>query len=157
MRTLTAIGLVALSLTATHPAWAVTCTASATAMAFGTYQPLSGSALSTTATITVTCNPGVVSLLESYTIQIGAGSGASVTSRSMGGPGFRLAYQVYTDLLHTAIWGDGSAGTSVVSDSYLIGLVLPVTRVYTAYGLIAASLRVGIGAYTDSLIITVIY
>ena len=157
MKVLLAIGLVASSLIPIHPAWGVTCTTSATAMAFGPYQPLSGASLATTATITVTCNPGTIALQESYSIQIGAGTGGSVTSRSMSGPGSRLAYQVYTDALHTVIWGDGSAGTSVVSDSYLIGLILPVTRIYTAYGLIAASLRVGIGSYVDSLIITVTY
>jgi spore coat protein U-like protein len=68
----------------------------------------------------------------------------------------QLQYNLFTDALHTIIWGDGSSGTSSVSDSYILNL-LSTTRNYTVYGQIPASQNVAVGAYTDSIIATVTF
>jgi spore coat protein U-like protein len=138
-------------------AWSQTCGVAATGLAFGSYQPLSGLPSASTATITVTCNPGLISLLVSYTIQIGAGTGGSFAARSMGGTSTRLGYQLYRDVLDTQIWGDGTAGTFSVTDGYLLGILLPIVKNYTGFGNIPASQRVTIGAYTDILPILLSY
>jgi spore coat protein U-like protein len=138
-------------------AWSQTCGVAATNLAFGSYQPLSGLPSTSTATITVTCNPGLIALLVSYTIQIGAGTGGSFAARSMGGTSTRLGYQLYRDALDTQIWGDGTAGTFSVTDGYLLGVLLPITRTYPGYGNIPGSQRVNIGVYTDILPILLSY
>jgi len=152
---LAALGLVCLL--AWRPAHAQTCTTSSTAAAFGTYAPLSGVGVSTTATITVTCNPGVVSVNESYTIALSIGGASSYATRSMGGPTPRLRYQLYRDSADTQIWGDGTAGTYTVTDGYTLGLIFPVTRTYTVYGVIPANAAAAIGSYTDTVVITLTY
>jgi len=138
---------------------AQTCTVSSTAAAFGTYAPLpgSGSAVSTTATVTVVCNPGVISVNISYVIAFSIGGAASYATRSMGGASPRLRYQLYRDSGDTQIWGDGTAGTYTVADGYTLGLILPITRTYTAYGLIAANTPAAVGMYTDTIMITLTY
>jgi spore coat protein U-like protein len=136
-----------------------TCTVSSTAAAFGNYAPAPGAAtaVSTTATVTVVCNPGVVTLTESYTIALSIGGGSSFALRSMGGATPRLRYQLYRDSADTQIWGDGTAGTYTVADSYQLGIVFPVTRTYTAYGVIAANTLAAVGMYTDTIILTLTY
>jgi spore coat protein U-like protein len=140
-------------------AHAQTCTVSSSAAAFGTYAPApgAGTAVSTTATVTVVCNPWVITLTESYTIALSIGGGSSYALRSMGGPTPRLRYQLYRDNAATQIWGDGSAGTYTVSDSYTLGVIFPITRTYTAYGVIAANTLAAVGMYTDTIMITLTY
>ena len=148
--------LLAIGLCAAGGARAQTCTASATALAFGNYQPLAATTASSTASITVTCQ-AVVSLLVAYVVQINVGSGPSFANRTLFSGSNALKYQVYRDSLNTQVWGDGTAGTFVNVGGYLLSVLVPVTTVYIAYGLIPASQNVGIGNYADTLTVTVIY
>ncbi len=137
---------------------AQSCAASANAAAFGAYQPLAGATNTSTATVTVTCNPGVVSLLMSYSIQLGTGGSGSFASRTLSNGAAGLAYQLYRDALYSQVWGDGVTGnTYSVSDGYTLGVVLPVTHTYTAYGRIRANQNVPVGAYSDTVTVFVSY
>jgi spore coat protein U-like protein len=138
-------------------AWCQSCTVAATGVAFGSYQPLSGLPNNSTGTITVTCNPGLISLLVSYTIQLGTGTGGSFATRSMSTTGSRMIYQLYRDALETQVWGDGTSGTFTVMDGYLLGVILPVVRSYSCYGNIPASQRVNVGVYGDTLSVLLTY
>jgi len=71
----------------------------------------------------------------------------------------RLAYQLFTDSAHTWCGGDGSAGTSTLSDRMVIPppRSRPVTRNYTIYGQIPGRLPVSPGSYTDVVTVTVTY
>ena len=140
-----------------RPAFAQTCSVSGTGVAFGTYVPSSGLGVTTTGTITVTCNPGVISLLVSYTIALSIGGGSSYALRSMGGTPVRLSYQLYRDLGYSQVWGDGSAGTYTVTDGYLLGVILPIVRTYTVYGAIPANAPYSVGSYTDPIVVTITY
>ena len=137
-------------------AWGQSCSASATGVAFGTYQPLTGPALNTTGTVTITCE-AVVSILVSYTIELSIGGGSSFAARSMSGPSPRLHYQLYRDSADTQIWGDGTAGTYTVIDGYLLSVLVPVTKNYTVYGVVPAGESASVGSYTDTVIVTLAY
>lgn len=141
---------------AARPALGQTCSASATGIAFGIYQPLAASPVTSTATVTITCS-SPLSLLVSYSIQLGPGGGGSYAARSMGGSGGRLAYQLYTGALYNQVWGAGTAGTTAVANGYLLGVVLPTVSEYTVYGRIAAGNNVGVGTYGDTITVVVIY
>lgn len=69
----------------------------------------------------------------------------------------QLNYNLYADGAHTLIWGDGTGGTSTVSDSY----TLPAsssTRDYTVYGRISGAQSSAVaGNYLDTVLITVTY
>ena len=57
----------------------------------------------------------------------------------------------------TTVWGDGSGGSSAVTDSYLLG-VGGNARSYTAYAkLPAGQALAGAGTYTDTLIVTIAF
>lgn len=149
---LSAIFLIAL------PAHGQTCMASTAPIAFGNLFSNSATAISTTGTVTVTCNPGVLTIGVNYTVTLSVGGGGSLyANRSMGNTGPRLKYQIYTDSARTMIWGDGSAGTSFISDGYTIGILFPITRNYTSYGLIPAAQIVSVGMFTDMVVVTLTY
>ena len=77
-------------------------------------------------------------------------------ARQMGMSTHRLNYNLYADLTRLLVWGDGSAGTVKVSNTYLITL-LGVTANHSVYGRIASRQNVAVGAYTDTITATVDY
>jgi len=141
-----------------RPAYAVlaTCSASATGVAFGPYDVFSATPTEATGDISVSCTGLVVSVLISYDIQLSPGSSGAYSARALVSGPHSLAYNLYTDSIRTVIWGDGSSGTSTVSDGYALGL-FTVTRQYPVYGRIPARQNAFVGSYNDTLIVTVNY
>ena len=118
-----------------------TCIVSTTAMSFGTY---TGTVLPSTSTVTVQCTN-----TTPYTLGLNAGvaSGATVTNRSMTGPGSALLnYGLYTDSGHT---------TNFATLASTNGTGSPI--VTTVYGQVAAGQYVAPGSYTDTITATVTY
>jgi spore coat protein U-like protein len=122
------------------------CLISGSSLGFGTY---SGSAISMTTTLSVTCTNGTT-----YNVGLnpGTGTGATVTNRGMTGPGSAwLGYALYQDSGHTTNWGqtvgtDTEAGTGNGS-----------AQTITVYGQLAASQYVTPGSYSDTITATVTY
>ena len=142
-------------------AWGQTCGVTATAMAFGNgYQPLIGTAVTTTSTVTVTCNPGVVALGINYTITLGPGTGGPQTARRMSTgtvPNRLLSYQIYKDSGMTQVWGDGTGGTFTNTNFILLGLIFPIVTNFTAYGIIPANTQSSVGMFNDMVLVTITY
>ena len=135
-----------------------TCTVSSTPLSFGSYHPISGAQKTTSGDISVQCSTAsIVSIMSSYTISLSAGGSSNYADRRMNDGSNDLSYNIYTDSSHANIWGDGTGGTSVVSDSYNLIRLFPQVRNYPDYGLLPASQNVIPGTYSDSIIATVIY
>jgi spore coat protein U-like protein len=132
-----------------------TCIISATNVSFGTYNPISGLALNSTGTVSVTCSALVLGLAIAYQMQLSTGGSGSF-SRYMASGINHLNYNLYTDSARTQIWGDGTASTVTVSDNYLL-TISPTTRNYTAFGLVPASQNLPTGSYSDTITATVIF
>lgn len=118
-----------------------TCIVSTTAMSFGTY---TGTALPSTSTVTVQCTN-----TTPYTLGLNAGTatGATVTNRSMTGPGSALLnYGLYTD-------SGRSTNFATLASTNGTGAAI----VTTVYGQVAAGQYVAPGAYTDTITATVTY
>ena len=58
--------------------------------------------------------------------------------------------------LNTTVWGDGTGGSSKLTDGYLLGLIT-VIKTYTVYGRIPARQNIPAGAYADTITVTVNY
>jgi spore coat protein U-like protein len=129
---------------------------------FGSYDtinPLPGSAV-----ITVTCTrSGGKAEVAPITIALSSGPG-SYAARQMNliaGPDVML-YNLYTNAARTQVWGDGTAGTAVVSDT--INLPgppgnPPQTSTYTIFGLIGGNQNLRAGTYQtlSGIIITLTF
>jgi spore coat protein U-like protein len=125
------------------------CVVVATPMVFGLYDSGSSSATDASATVVVTCTP-----LEDYDIALdeGADPAATVDHRLMQFLTNDLHYDLYTSAARTTIWGDGTAGTAIVSGSGT-GLL----QTHTVYGRIPTGQFVPPGAYVDLVTVTVTY
>jgi len=135
-----------------------TCTATSTGVALGNYTFDNGAPTDATGNIEVSCSAiGLGSLLVNYTIGLSTGSSGNYAARQMSFNGNGLQYNLYTSAGHTAIWGDGTAGTSTVGDGYTLG-VLTTARNYPVYGRAPSGQNIPAGSYTDLMItVTVTY
>jgi len=149
----------ALALCAAGAACADSCTVPANTLAFGAYDTINAKA--GTSAITVTCshtnNPAV---RFDYVVALSSGPG-SYAARQMAGSADTLLYNLYTSVAHTTVWGDGTAGTSVVNGSFVVGggVGRSGSDVQTVFGLIGAPQNVLPDAYatTAPIIVTVTY
>lgn len=125
------------------------CTIAATDLDFLTYNPTSESDLSGQSTVTVNCTNGTA---WNVGLDEGTFSGATVTSRTMTGPGsYSLSYSLYRNSGHTLNWGN-TVGTDTKS-----GTGTGANQVLDVYGLVANSQNVGAGNYQDTITATVTF
>ena len=132
------------------------CSVATTAVTFGTYITTSPTAKTANGNVAVTCTALVI-FTASYVISMAKGNSTTYTPRFMNLLGVHLNYNLYTTAGFASIWGDGTAGTVTISDSYTAVVIGPVTRNYTVFGRITALQTVGAGTYTDSVLVTVTY
>jgi spore coat protein U-like protein len=126
------------------PARAASCTVNAIGVMFGTYDTLSSQGATSAGSVTVTCD-----VADSYSIALSSGRG-TMLARQLQGGAYTLYYNLYTDALHSIIWGDGTGGTALVSGS-------GTSATYTAYGLLPARQNVPVGTYSDSVTVTLLF
>lgn len=131
------------------------CSVATSMVAFGNYNPISATTTTANGNVAVTCS-ALVLFTASYVISISAGNSGSFTTRFMNLGGVHLNYNLYTTGGFTSVWGDGTSGTSTVSDSYT-AIALSMTKNYTVFGQLPALQTVGVGSYTDSPTVTVTY
>lgn len=127
------------------------CNLTASGIAFGNYDQLSGTALDSTGSVTPTCSLGTP-----YTIALGNGLGLGSTPglRKMVGPlASLLGYTIYSDSLRTVVWGDGTGGSSTVSGTGLGVAGLPIIT----YGRVLVNQAVIGGSYADTIVVTLTY
>lgn len=135
----TALGLAAWL--AAAPSMAATCTLDVQGVSFGSYDFLSIQNLTSVGHVIVTCD-----VSASYVIKLSPGAGSYATRLMQSGTQ-QLQYNLYTDVTHSTVWGDGSAGTMSVSGSG--------TNVdYPVYGSIPAGQTPYVGSYSDTVIVT---
>jgi spore coat protein U-like protein len=130
------------------------CSVTASDLVFGIYNTTA--LIDTTATSTVTVN---CTLLTPYTITLDAGIGTGAaydTGRIMtGSPNTSetLNYNLYTDVVNTTVWGDGSTGGSGDVAGVGTGLDIP----HIVYGTIPAGQNVKPQDYSDTITVTLTY
>ena len=152
LRMLLAIGA-ALILPHVAHAQLLGCTAAATGLVFN-YVPSAGTPSDSAGSVSVTCN--LISVVGgSYTIGASTGYG-TYGSRHMTSGVNSLTYQLYTDSGHTVVWGNGTAGTSLIAGS-MSGFIGSATNTSTVYGRIPPVQWVSAGAYADTIIVTITY
>ncbi len=138
------------------------CTASATSVVFGTYDPLAVAPLDSAGSVSISCDltfPSAASKVN-YSFSLSAGVSGSMLARYMESPPNQLNYDLYTSNAYSQIWGDGSAGTANVSGSMKLGSpgsVWSKTDTYTVFGRIVALQDALPGNYFDTIIVTVTY
>ena len=121
--------------------------AGATLVDFGVYNAVMGDA-DGSGSINLICTPALPAVQVSYAIAIGTGGAGRFNPRRLGAGGFSLAYNLYVDPTRLLIWGDASAGTSVVS-----GACTGTCQV-SVYGRIFGGQAVPAMQYRDDVLVT---
>ena len=125
------------------------CSVSAVGVAYGSYNPLDSSAMTSTGTISIICT-------DNYHVSIGIGASPNsgdFNPRKMlnSTANALLNYNVYTSSSLATIWGDGTSGTSSVTSL----VKKRTTHNALVYGRIPALQDVAIGSYSESLVVTI--
>jgi spore coat protein U domain-containing protein, fimbrial subunit CupE1/2/3/6 len=133
-------------LVVSSPSFAQTCTVSMGNMVFGSINTLTGAAVDTTATMTVTCSGGQAQG-QRLCISIGGGSASDATSRMMTSGANTARYDLYSNSTRTTLWGSWETGYDTA------GVQLDVNRGsttnITVYGRFLASQQTApVGSYT---------
>jgi spore coat protein U-like protein len=162
MRTPSLIAAAALSALMASVAQAVTivnCTASASGIAFGIYNPLSAVATASTGSLKVTCNgSGTGSANVTLTVTLSAGLSGSYATREMFSGVNALNYNIYWSTAYNQIIGDGTGGSFAgTAGPFVVPAGGSNFATGTLYGRIPASQDVAPGAYSDVIIVTVTY
>jgi spore coat protein U-like protein len=131
---------------AADPAWALACTVNPQSVSFGDYDSVSGAAIDGVGYVNLSCDSPT-----NVEVALSTGSSGSYASRTMSSAGPEMRYNLYTDSGHTAVWGDGTGGSSTVAVN--AGTSADVT----VYGRIARDQNLPAGAYSDMIVITVTY
>lgn len=132
------------------------CSVNGSPIAFGTYVPTASGDIKVAADISVTCKAFVLGVIT-YEIHLGPGVYGSVSDRKMSNASSLLSYNIYTNTGRTIIWGDGTGGTGIIGDSYLLALNATRTETVSMYGKLVAGQNVSAGSYSDIIVASVIY
>jgi len=119
----------------------------ASALAFGTYDPLATVPVDSSSQLQYKCPPG-----QPVRISIDAGQSGTFSARELRSGAERLRYNVYLDAQRQTIWGDGSGGSAAGPLVVSVGAG-GVTTAWM-FGRIFAGQDVAVGAYADTLRIT---
>lgn len=135
------------------------CSVNTSAVAFGSYNPLSTAQVESTGNIAITCQ-AILSLLDApYTIALNKGNSTTFSPRKMSNGLNTLNYNLYTSPARTQIWGDNTNGSNIVTGKVeFLRLLQNVTVNHPVYGSIPGSQStVQTGNYSDTVIVTVTY
>ncbi|MFC5743890.1 spore coat U domain-containing protein [Dyella tabacisoli] len=124
------------------------CTISTTNVAFGSTGILSGT-LTATGSISARCTNN-----DAFEISLNGGNSGNVAARSMPrqGGGGAINYQLYTDAPRSIVWGDGTAGTSMVT-----GTGSGNIQTINVYGAVPAQATPMPGNYSDTITATIAF
>ena len=119
-------------------------------LAFGDYDPIAQHAtqpLDREGSVILTCTKGT-----SATIGLSVGQHALGAARHMSNGSAVLRYGLFLNADRTQPWGEGSADQVDVSDA-----PSDAPRTFVVFGRIPAGQDIPIGAYTDSVVATVVF
>jgi spore coat protein U-like protein len=136
-----------------------TCLIDVRPVSFGSYDPLSGNAVSAVGQVIYVCGKlGATTTAQdnkAIRIEMTTGLANQSSPRHMGaGANEYLAYNLYLDPTHRTIWGQGAFGTDVYVDSHppnRTPVVVPV------YGQIFAAQDVYAGQYADTVTARIVF
>jgi spore coat protein U-like protein len=140
-------------LLASAEAWAA-CSVTTTGLTLGNYDAFSLVSLDSTASVTVACDqtpPANVTVSFGPSAQSGVMNPRQMKHLTLPD---RLNYNLFTDIAKTAVWGDGTAGTTTV---FLKNVKKNKPVTVTVYGTIPPAQNVSVGSYADTVIVTIVW
>lgn len=151
------IAALASGIAGSGPAQACTlcsCSANATNVNFGTYDPTNAAPADSSGTISVNCT-GLIALLGTIQVAASPGSSGTPVQRTLRQGTDALNYNLYVDPARSIVFGNGTGGSQTIARP-LNGLLFFGQTVFF-YGRIPAQQSARAGTYRDTIVITVTY
>ena len=144
---------------ASRAAVTVSCTVSAGGIAFGIYNPLSGTTDAATGSLRIDCSGrGTGSTTVTANLTLSAGLSGSYAARTMLSGTNKLDYNIYWSTAYNQIMGDGTGGSfGGTTGAFTVVAGGTSSATGTMYGLVPASQDVTPGTYADTIVVTVSY
>lgn len=127
-----------------------------TPVSFGVYDPAAGNNLASPGGIRINKFFNCVTLQPvstSFTVKLSTGSSGTYSNREMtnlANPLSSLQYNLYTSNgSGSTVWGDGSGGSSVVSQEGSSNINIPI------YGVVPVGQNPAMGSYSDTVTVTI--
>ena len=135
-------------LVVTSPASASNCSVSGTDLVFGAVNVLPGTAVPTTATVTITCGGDLLGATVQICATLGAGSSSDGTSRKMVGPSAStLRFDAYSNAAYTQVWPTSGGIHTTLNTPLFFG---NASTTLTIYGrLFAGQSTALVGSYSS--------
>lgn len=139
-----------------------TCSVAATGVNFGAYDISLAAPDDSTGDVTVTCSyvpPGGATDIN-LQAALSQGISGSYSPRQMASGPARLNYNLYLDTARISIWGNGLSGTGIATASFKVGPGVgngTRTAQFPVYGRVPALQVVGMGGYSDTIVVTVTF
>ena len=156
------LGLLALLASPTPALAALDCTISTVGVAFGVYDPTLSTPDDSNGSVDVTCfytGPGGADSTN-YAVALSTGSSGSFAPRRLSAGASLLTYNLFRDAGRSQIWGNGTAGTSIVTGSVKVGPGVgnnTRTTSHPVYGRIPALQDADTGNYSDTILVTLTF
>ena len=137
------------------------CRVSTTGVAFGNYDPTIATNTDSAGNLTLVCSHlSGGGQRVSYSVALSAGNSGTFVQRWMRAGAATLNYNLFDTAARARIWGNGSAGTVVVSGGFAVGPAQGNNRrevVHPIYGRIPALQAVATGNYADTIVVTLTF
>lgn len=150
----------AASLWLATPSNAATCSVTAAVLSFGQYDSLAITPNTTPGLVRVSCTKDPLAITETVTLtlQLAFSPPGAGASRKLASGAAALPFDMFTDVLRTRLWGDGSQGTFVISGVLVLTAVTsPSVIEFPVYGRIPSGINSPVGPYTGQFAITLNY
>ncbi len=129
------------------------CSVSSTPVTFGSYDVFSANPLDIPGTITVSCNhspPPIVTVSIGQSTNSG---GFEPRAMKLTTGSELLYYNLYLDSSRATVWGDGSGNTGTVSSKVFKSR----PQNFTVYGRLPSLQNAGVGSYSETVTVTIIW
>ena len=157
-----ALGLLGVLTAPTVALAALDCTIGTTGVAFGAYDPTVTTPDDSTGSVRVTCiytGPGGADSTN-YTVTLSTGASGTYSPRRLSAGASRMNYNLFRDAGRSQIWGNGTAGTSIVTGNLKVGPGAgnnTRTANHPVYGRIPALQDADTGNYSDTILVTLTF
>lgn len=136
------------------------CTMSATGVAFGVYDAAVTAPTDSAGNVTIRCTHlGGGAAKTSYSVALSAGGSGNYAQRRMRAGTSYLNYNLFTDPTRLQVWGNGTAGSTLVAGTLLVnpGRFATNEVSHPIYGRIPAQQAADTGSYSDTILVTLTF
>ncbi len=141
------------------PLFGATCNVSTTGVSMGIYTPNQAVPLDSVGSLIIECAKGVLDALPltvNYAVEIGRGASSTYLPREMTSGAAKLRYNLYRDASRFSVWGNTTGGTANVTGTLQLQFGI-ATASHSIYGRIFGGQNAVPGAYSDAILVTVVY